>query len=473
MPQQKLHRSKSRVRITFASRQRFLQLATILSLVGLVSLSPQMLSAQATQTLRSADSLDSDQAQPNPAHAKQTQWNRFRGPNGRGIVSADLPTKWNDNDNLQWRTELPGRGSSSPVSWDGRIFLTAYSGYGFDMESPGERSSLRLHVLCYDLKTGSQIWDCVVEPSEEEQEFSKRLGEHGYASPTPCVDDTGVYAFFGPSGLIAVSPEGELRWRRSLGTNTAGFGAAASPILYDDLVIQNASIESGTLFALDKQTGDVRWKVDEIERAWTTPTIVTTEAGQSELVINQKNAILGLAPQTGKQLWTCDAIEDYVVPCVIQHEGLLYCSGGRSNKTFVIRPGGRGDVSQSHLVWEQSRGANVTSPVVINGFVFWSHDKSIALCLRASDGEEMFRERLPTRSRVYASIVSDGNHLFLTTRDQGILVLKASDRYQEIAINRLGTADEQFNATPAIVDNSLIVRSDRALYCIRKNATAL
>ena len=404
-----------------------------------------------------------------PASDEDAAWNRFRGPNGQGIATADLPAKWSDTSNLAWKTDLPGRGSSSPVVWNGRIFLTAYTGYGLDLESPGRREDLKLHVLCLDLTDGKLIWDCPIEPLPAEQDFGKRLGEHGYASPTPCVDDSGVYAFFGPSGLVAVSHDGEVRWRRQLGNKTAGFGAAASPILFDDLVIQNASIESGVLFALDKTTGEVRWKAEGIDRAWTTPTLVRLADGSSELIVNQKDQILGFDPRTGKQLWTCDAIEDYIVPCVVTKDGLLYCSGGRSNKTFVVHPGGRGDVSDSHLIWYESRGANVTSPIVVGDYLYWSHDKGIALCLRASDGQQQFRERLPTRSRVYASIVSDGRKLFFTTRDAGVLVLAASPEYKELAVNRLGDDGERFNATPAIVDDRLLLRSDRRLYCVMKD----
>ena len=402
----------------------------------------------------------------------EESWNRFRGPGGRGVVEADLPSTWSDSENLAWKAQLPGKGSSSPVVWGKHVFLTAYTGYGLRIEDPGKRADLRLHVLCLSLDDGQLIWDCPISPSPAEQDFSKRLGEHGYASPTPCVDDSGIYAFFGPSGLVAVSHDGDVRWRRDLGTNTAGFGAAASPILHGDLVIQNASIESGTLFALEKSTGETRWQIDDVTRAWTTPTLVPNSSGSVELVVNQKNAILGFDPDQGKPLWTCDAIEDYVVPVVIEHEGVLYCSGGRSNKTFVVRPGGRGNVSKSHLVWEQSRGANVTSPVLVNDHLFWSHDKSIALCLRAKDGEEMFRERMPTRSRVYASIVSDGSKLFLTTRDAGVLVLAADPEYKEIAVNQLGSPSERFNATPAIVGNRLLLRSDRYLYCVSKATKA-
>ena len=112
----------------------------------------------------------------------------------------------------------------------------------------------------------------------------------------------------------------------------------------------------------------------------------------------------------------------------------------------ISSAGGRGDVSESHLVWDVARGANVTSPLLHDGYLYWAHDKGTALCVRASDGEEVFRERLPSRMRVYASIVSDGDKLFLTTRDAGVLVLAAAPQYQELALNNLGDDDEIFNA---------------------------
>lgn len=398
--------------------------------------------------------------------AADVGWSRFRGDQASGVAGRGIPTRWSDTENLAWKSALPGKGSSSPVVFDDKIFLTAYSGYGMSAEEPGDRSALQLHIICLSLSSGDVLWDKSFDPAPEEQEASKRVADHGYASPTPCVDRDRVYASFGPSGVIAVTHDGEMVWRRSVGTKTAGFGAAASPILFEDLVIMNASIEDGAVYGIEKATGEIRWRTDEILRAWTTPTLVTLSSGTTELILNQKEAILGLDPATGDRLWSCDAIQDYIVPCVVVDGETLYCSGGRSNKTFVVKAGGRGDVSESHLIWSVSRGANVTSPLLSNGYLYWSHDKGIALCLRASDGEEMFRERMPTRGRVYASIVGDGKKLFLTTRDAGVLVLADQPEYKELAINHLGDEEERFNATPAIVGDRLLIRSDKNLYCI-------
>lgn len=412
-----------------------------------------------------------------PAVVAADAWDQFRGAGARGVSGGpgvsggSVPTRWGDEENLAWKTVLPGAGSSSPVVRGDRVFLTAYSGYGLSVEQPGERDALQLHVLCLSLDDGRIIWDRSVDPSPDEQPMGKRIGEHGFASPTPCLDQDNVYASFGPSGVVAFSQDGEFLWRRSVGSKTAGFGAAASPIVFEDLVIMNASIEDDAVYGIDKNTSEIRWRTEEIERAWTTPTIVTLVDESAELVVNQKDAILGLDPRTGDRLWSCEAIQDYIIPSVIADGQRLYCSGGRQNKTFVIRAGGRGDVTESHLVWEVSRGANVTTPLLHDGYLYWSHDKAIALCLRASDGEEMFRERLPTRSRVYASIVSDGDKLFLTTREAGVVVLAAKPRYEELAVNRLGDSEERFNATPAISGGKLLLRSDKAIYCVANRST--
>ncbi|HAW32467.1 MAG TPA: serine/threonine protein kinase, partial [Planctomycetaceae bacterium] len=210
--------------------------------------------------------------------------------------------------------------------------------------------------------------------------------------------------------------KGKLKWQANVGDGTAGFGSASSPILYKDLVIVNASIESSTVYALNKNNGEVAWKAEEIVRAWTTPSIVDVPGGKQELVVNQKNQIFGFDPDTGKKLWTCEGIQDYVVPVVVQNEGILYCLGGRSNRSIAVRPGGKGDVTKTHKLWEVNVGANVTSPVYYDGHLYWASDRGIAFCLNAKDGEVVYKNRLPTGARLYASIVLADGKLYVTTR---------------------------------------------------------
>lgn len=395
-------------------------------------------------------------------------WPQFRGPSGNAAseTATNAPIHWSDDQNIAWKTSLPGRGASSPIVFGDRIFVTAFTGYGLSAEEPGDKGDLRLHVICLDRATGSVLWNKSIPGSEHTQTMTNRVADHGLATATPVADGKAVYAFFGVSGVVAIDWDGNLLWQAAVGTGTKGFGSASSPVLFEDLLIVNASVESSTVFAFDKKTGRVVWKIDEINSAWTSPCIAEAPGGQWELVINQKDLIYGFEPHTGEKLWECVGIDDYVVPVPISHEGIIYCLGGRKNRCIAVRLGGRGDVTDTHKLWESNIGANVTSPVYHDGYLYWASDKGIATCLDAKTGKDMFRERLPTRGRVYASVVRAADKLYMTTRDQGILVLKAAPSYQELARNTIASDANMFNASPAISGNQLLLRSDSFLYCI-------
>lgn len=400
----------------------------------------------------------------------QTQaadWSQFRGPSGNGVSeSTGLPTEWSSEKNIVWKAKLPGHGSSSPVLFGNQVFVTSYTGYGLTEEDNGNPSDLRLHVISVNRDSGEIMWDESVSPLNEVQKITKRIVDHGYASGTPACDETGVYAFFGTSGVVAYDLKGKLKWQANVGDGTAGFGSASSPILYKDLVIVNASIESSTVYALNKSNGEVAWKAEEIVRAWTTPSIVDVPGGKQELVVNQKNQIFGFDPDTGKKLWTCEGIQDYVVPVVVQNEGILYCLGGRSNRSIAVRPGGKGDVTKTHKLWEVNVGANVTSPVYYDGHLYWASDRGIAFCLNAKDGEVVYKNRLPTGARLYASIVLADGKLYVTTRDSGVIVLKAGPEYVELARNEIKSDEDLFNASPAVSEGSIYLRTNGYLYRI-------
>lgn len=402
-----------------------------------------------------------------PRLSQAADWSQFRGPSGNGVSeSTGLPTEWNSEKNIVWKAKLPGHGSSSPVLFGDQVFVTSYTGYGLTEEDNGNPADLRLHVISVNRDSGEIMWDESVSPINEVQKITKRIVDHGYASGTPACDETGVYAFFGTSGVVACDLQGKLKWQTDVGEGTAGFGSASSPILYKDFVIVNASIESSTVYALNKSNGEVAWKAENIERAWTTPSIVDVPGGKQELVVNQKNQIFGFDPDTGKKLWTCEGIQDYVVPVVVQNEGILYCLGGRSNRSIAVRPGGKGDVTKTHKLWEVNVGANVTSPVYHDGHLYWASDRGIAFCLNAKDGEVVYKNRLPTGARLYASIVLADGKLYVTTRDSGVIVLKAGPEYVELARNEIKSDDDLFNASPAVSAGSIFLRTNSYLYRI-------
>ncbi|HUG69607.1 MAG TPA: PQQ-binding-like beta-propeller repeat protein [Pirellulaceae bacterium] len=400
--------------------------------------------------------------------AESDDWPQFRGPAGNA-ASDDAnatPIRWSAGENIAWKAALPGRGASSPIVYGDRIFVTAFTGYGMSDEDPGEKADLRLHVICLDRTSGKILWDKSIPGSPNTQTVTNRIADHGFATGTPVADGKNVYAFFGVSGIVAYDWDGELLWQADVGTGTAGFGSASSPVLFEDLLIVNASIESDTVFAFNKNSGKQVWKVDGIAEAWTSPCIAEAPGGTWELVINQKDMIYGFEPHTGEKLWECVGIDDYVVPVPVSHEGVIYCLGGRRNRCLAIRLGGRGDVTDTHKLWESGVGANVTSPVYYDGHLYWASDKAITNCLDAKTGDTKYQERLPTRARVYASIVRAGDKLYITTRDQGVLVLKASPTYEELARNTIDGDESMFNASPAISNNQLLLRNDAFLYCI-------
>ena len=394
-------------------------------------------------------------------------WPQFRGAAGSATASdSKIPIRWSATENIVWKADLPGRGSSSPVTWGDHVFVTAYTGFGTSKTDVDDKSKLRLHMICLDRSSGRTLWDQSIAASGHTQYFSKRIQGHGYATSTPVTDGEAVYGFFGVSGVVAYDLKGNLIWQTSVGTKTAGFGSAASPIVFENLLIVNASIESSSVYGFDKKTGKPVWKIEEINRAWTTPCVADAPGGSKELIINQKDTIYGFDPETGNQLWTCEGIHDYVVPVPISHDGVVYCLGGRQNKCIAVKLGGRGDVTQSHKLWEVNIGANVTSPIYYQGHLYWASDKAIANCLDAKSGAAVYRERLQTRARIYASMVRAGDSLFVTTRDQGVVVLSAKPDYQELAVNVIETDDNLLNASPAVSGDQLLLRSDSHLYCI-------
>ena len=187
-------------------------------------------------------------------------WARFRGTNGSGINTDDkpLPLEWGDTKNLAWKVDLPGPGHSCPIVVGERVFVTCWSGYGVSREEPGDQSQLKRHLLCIDRTSGKVLWDKSVPAVLPEDTYRGMFAEHGYASHTPVSDGKLVYAFFGKSGVFAFDMDGNERWHKLVGSDTdrRGWGTASSLILYKDLLIVTAAIESRTIFAFNKNTGE-------------------------------------------------------------------------------------------------------------------------------------------------------------------------------------------------------------------------
>jgi outer membrane protein assembly factor BamB len=397
-------------------------------------------------------------------------WVGFRGPGGTGVAEAkNLPTTWDSTKNIVWKRELPGLGTAMPIVIDSRIYLTAYSGYGESIDDPGEMDDLQRHVICLDRKTGAIQWEKSFEAVMPESTYRPgNDSKHGYASSTPTADDKHLFVFFGISGVYCLDLEdGSTVWNTKVGDGTHGWGSATSPVLYKDLVIVNASIESESLVALNKTDGKEVWRADGIRRCWSSPLLVDGD-GRQEVVLNIPGKVAGFDPQTGKELWHCEGIDDYICPTVIANDGIVYALGGRRNTAIAVRAGGKGDVTDSHVIWRTNKGANVTSPVYLDGHLYWVHDtRGIAYCLNAETGEVVCDDRLEERPGVvYASITAADGKLFVPSRENGTFVLEAKPEPRLLSVNTFEDDESRTNASIVVHDNQLLLRTDKALYCI-------
>lgn len=244
-----------------------------------------------------------------------------------------LPLQWGESSNIVWKTSLPGSGASSPIVYGDHIYVTSYTGYFVSGKSEGSLDQLNRHLIALHRDTGKILWNRAVPAKLPEEE---RIRDHGYAANTPAADADRVYAFLGKTGVFAFDHEGEQLWHADVGSNTSGWGTAASPLLYEDMVIVNASVESESLVALDCDTGDMRWRASGIREAWNTPIIVTADSGRRELVVARHGDVLAFDPDTGDPLWSCQTdITWYMVPTAVAADGVVYCLGGRSGTSAL------------------------------------------------------------------------------------------------------------------------------------------
>lgn len=404
--------------------------------------------------------------------ASAGDWAQFRGPGAAGVsTDADVPLEWSDEQNIRWKTDLPGAGSSSPIIWEGRAFVTCYSGYGIG--DGGNVADLKRHLVCVDLASGAIVWEKSVGLLGSDDPYRGFISEHGYASNTPVTDGERVYCFFGKSGVVAFDMEGNQQWQIDVGQESSRmrWGSAASLILYNDMVIVNASEESHSIRALDKATGSERWKAeaDLLEMIYSTPALVTSADGRQDLVTAVAGEVWGLNPDNGKLRWYCTSpAQSTVCPAVLSSGDVAYVFGGnRGAGSVAVRVGGKDDVSDSHVVWKGRASSYITTPVLFDGKFFWADDRGTAHVVAADSGEELKTARLPVEGRgFYASPIVASGRIYAVSRQEGTFVFEPSEEFTQLAQNRIASDDSQFNATPAVVDGELLLRSDKALYCV-------
>jgi outer membrane protein assembly factor BamB len=386
-------------------------------------------------------------------------WARWRGPSGQGLVSGTgYPDSWSATQNVVWKTPTTGDGNSSPIVWGDRVFITAaYDG------------GRRLSLIAYRRTDGSKLWEAFAPagPSPQGNHY-----KNGHASATPATDGQRVYVSFGARGLIAFDMNGKVVWHRDLGPMQAYHGTAGSPLLYKDRVILYQDQSAGSFVAaFDTRTGKEVWKtLREGNVGWGTP-IAIRVIDHDEIIVSSQQKVQAYNPDTGAEIWSCSGTTYEVIPTPVVGYGMVFCSSGRAGPTLAIKPGGKGDVTKTHVQWTSPRGSPfVPSPILYGEYLYMVNDMaSIVTCLEATTGKVMWQGRLGAAARegFSASPVAFDGKVFFTNDEGETFVLKAGPTFQLLHVNKL---DEATLATPALVDGRWYIRTAGHLYAIGRKS---
>ena len=383
----------------------------------------------------------------------ETSWPRWRGPLGTGHAAATtLPVKW-DQDDVAWSTPLPGRGQSSPIVWKGNIFLTA-----------AENEGRERVVICLDGATGKVRWKKPAWSGEPEP--IHKMNSH--ASATCVTDGEHVYAFFGKGGLHCFTLTGDKVWSRNLGDFAGPWGTAASPILVDDLLIQNCDADDAAfLLAVDKHTGKDKWRTSRFKaRGWSTPILVEAE-GRKEIVVNGEPGVHAYAVANGEELWFCKGDRGRGTPTVTPYKDILIAVSGRPGDMFAFRGGGSGQVNATHEVWRTARrsGRDLPSPIVVGDHLFVMNMKGVGTCYDAGQGTALDVARIG--GNFTASPIAANGLVYIPSESGETVVLRLGNKVEVVARNRVNSNDDEiFRASVTPLGSQLLIRSDRTLYCV-------
>jgi len=389
------------------------------------------------------------------ALASAQDWPEFRGPTGQGhSTERGLPLEWSESKNIVWKVPVPGRGWSSPVIAEGRVWLTT---------SVQDRNAASLRALAFDVETGRELVNVEV--------FRKRNGrllnvKNSHASPTPVVEPGRVYVHFGADGAAALTTSGEILWKTALPYESQ-HGNGGSPVLYGDLLIVNCDgADAAYVVALDKHTGKIRWKTSRRapwDQAYTTPLVIRV-AERDQLISVGAHRAVSYDPKTGREIWRVGYPGGFSnVPRPVYGHGLVFIATGfQAPALLAVRVDGAGDVTRSHVVWSVERGAPLTpSPLLVGDELYMVSDIGVATCLDARTGAIHWQARLGGNYSA-SPIFADGRIYFLS--EEGVAtVLAPGKTFQRLAAN---TLDGVTFASMAVSAGAIFIRSHSHLYRI-------
>ena len=405
-------------------------------------------------------------------------WPQFRGPNGSGLGEGKPPVTFGPDQNVLWKIAV-GPGLSSPIVWEGRIFLTEF-----------DRANNRLATLGIDRRTGKVLWRQTVVPEriEKVHEISSPAGA------TPATDGERVYVYFGSYGLVAYDLDGNLKWERRLPVPENPYGAVASPIVAGDLLVVNHQGKDAYLLGVNRRDGKTVWKTDRssFQYGWSTP-VHWRHDGIDEIVVlggdfkpDQRLMVYSLAD--GAERWWVGGLPPCGKSTPVIGDGLVFLAApdiimeraaerqnperaaqfyaNNSARVMAVRPGGKGEVSQTNVAWSERKGVpGVASPLYYNGRLYTFQNGGIVFSRVAKTGELAYSGRLGAPGYYYSSPVAADQKIYIASEEGVVVVLDAGEKLSVLATNKL---DGAIMATPALAEGNIYVRTESHLYAFGK-----
>ena len=410
-------------------------------------------------------------------------WPQWRGPHGSGVSrSANPPIEWSEAKNIRWKVEVPGRGSSSPVVWGDRVFVTTAVPLGVEGDAQHaprgglpQRGVHRFVVLALDRKTGRTVWQQVA--SEQEPHEAGHFENATWASSSPITDGERVFAYFESFGLYAYDMTGKLLWSKDLGDKRMRnqFGEGSTPALHGNTLVivwDHLNGDGSFIVALDTRDGRELWRVprEEID-TWATPLIVEV-AGRAQVIVPGMRRIRAYDLASGEVVWHGDGLTMNPIPSPVVHDGIVFLmSGFQGNDLRAVRlADAKGDIDGTNaVVWSLERDTPyVPSPIVVDGVLYFLKTNSgILSAFEANSGKPLYQnQRLEGVPNVFASPVAAQGRLYFPGREGTTVVIKAGPMFEVLAKNAL---EDGFDASPALVDSEILLRGYKFLYSIAAN----
>jgi outer membrane protein assembly factor BamB len=391
------------------------------------------------------------------ALAVADDWPAWRGRTGQGYCfEKNLPLKWSPTENVKWKIPLAHGGNSTPIIANGKVFLT--------MANKG--GTVR-STLCFDRTDGKQLWKNDVNYSDKEQNWTPDW----YCNASPTTDGERVIVSLGSAGMFCYDLAGKELWKRTdLGKWQHQFGNSASPILYGDLCIlwcgPNNGKTGNLLLAVKKTTGETVWEKHEKVSSWGTPIIVSVD-GKDQLLYCPEYQLKGADPKTGKELWHCDGLMEYVYasPLYSPELKIAVAMSGYNKSALAVKVGGSGDITKDRLWLHPKNNQRVGTGIIVGEHVYILEDNGTPKCYELKTGKELWQvEKRPAGTNWGSMVHADGK-LYVLTRDGTTLIFAASPKYELLATNRLAPG-ETTNSSPAISNGEIFLRTNRHLWCI-------